>query len=270
VLPRGPKSYDSKLLALDYVVKYKGRYYAYYHGIGPGPGNQQWGNWTTCMAVSTDLVHWKKHPNNPIIIGNSPILVRNGCQYRLYTMHPDVRVYFPRGSVAEESSVVAQGAKVEKLAGGFTFTEGPAADLKGNIFFTDIPNNRIHKWSLDGKLSTFRENSGGANGLFFDKNGNLLVCEGGRRRLVSIDAQGKVIVLTDKYDNKRLNSPNDLWLDPKGGIYFTDPRYGRSDDLEQGKAVFTLPTPAMGAPMTSSRMANMSTIFPLTVKNSSG
>ncbi|MHC4570851.1 MAG: SMP-30/gluconolactonase/LRE family protein [Planctomycetota bacterium] len=241
VLPRGPKSYDSKLLALDYVVKYKGRYYAYYHGIGPGPGNQQWGNWTTCMAVSTDLVHWKKHPNNPIIIGNSPILVRNGCQYRLYTMHPDVRVYFPRGSVAEESSVVAQGAKVEKLAGGFTFTEGPAADLKGNIFFTDIPNNRIHKWSLDGKLSTFRENSGGANGLFFDKNGNLLVCEGGRRRLVSIDAQGKVIVLTDKYDNKRLNSPNDLWLDPKGGIYFTDPRYGRSDDLEQdGEHVYYL------------------------------
>jgi len=65
------------------------------------------------------------------------------------------------------ASVVADGAKVEKLAGGFAFTEGPAADPRGNIFFTDIPNNRIHKWSLEGKLSTFRENSGGANGLYF-------------------------------------------------------------------------------------------------------
>lgn len=75
--------------------------------------------------------------------------------------------------------------EVEKLAGGFRFTEGPAADAEGNIFFTDIPNNRIHKWSLDGMLSTFRENSGGANGLFFDQEGNLLVCEGGNRRLSS-------------------------------------------------------------------------------------
>ena len=79
-------------------------------------------------------------------------------------------------------SVVAEGAKVEKLAGGFRFTEGPAADAKGNIFFTDIPNNRIHKWSLEGKLSTFREKSGGSNGLYFDKKGNLLACEGGGRR----------------------------------------------------------------------------------------
>lgn len=241
VLPKSPESYDSKLVALDYVVKYKGRYYAYYHGIGPGIAGQQWGNWTTNVAVSTDLIHWKKYPHNPIIIGNSPILVHDGCQYRLYTMHPDVRVYFPRGSDAEDSSVVAVGAKVEKLAGGFKFTEGPAANAEGSIFFTDIPNNRIHKWSLAGKLSTFRENSGGANGLFFDKYGNLLVCEGGRRRLVSIDAQGKITVLADKYGKRRLNSPNDLWIGPKGGFYFTDPRYGRADDLEQdGEHVYYL------------------------------
>ncbi|MBN2512765.1 MAG: SMP-30/gluconolactonase/LRE family protein, partial [Sedimentisphaerales bacterium] len=62
------------------------------------------------------------------------------------------------------------------LADGFIFTEGPAADAKGNIFFTDIPNNRIHKWSIDGKLSTFKENSGGANGLFFDSKGNMIAC----------------------------------------------------------------------------------------------
>jgi gluconolactonase len=145
-----------------------------------------------------------------------------------------------------QPSVVADGAKVEKLASGFKFTEGPAADSKGNIFFTDIPNNRIHKWSLDGKplggkLSTFRENSGGANGLYFDKKGNLLACEGGGRRLVSIDPKGNVTVLADKYQNKKFNSLNDLWIDPKGGVYFTDPRYGRRDNLDQdGEHVYYL------------------------------
>ena len=145
------------------------------------------------------------------------------------------------GYSAEKSSVVAPGAKVKKLAGGFRFTEGPAADAKGNIYFSDIPNNRIHKWSLDGKLSTFRENSGGANGLFFDKKGNLLACEGGGRRLVSIDPQGRVTVLAEKYENKRFNSLNDLWIDPKGGTYFTDPRYGNRDNMEQdGEHVYYL------------------------------
>ncbi|MHC4297434.1 MAG: SMP-30/gluconolactonase/LRE family protein, partial [Planctomycetota bacterium] len=138
------------------------------------------------------------------------------------------------GFCADRGSVLAPGASVEKLAGGFAFTEGPAADDQGNIFFSDIPNNRIHKWSLDGKLSTFRENSGGANGLFFDKGGNLLACEGGGRRLVSINPQGAVTVLADSYEGKRFNSLNDLWVDPKGGVYFTDPRYGRRDNMEQG------------------------------------
>ena len=142
---------------------------------------------------------------------------------------------------AENSSVVAPDAKVEKLCGDFKFTEGPAADTKGNIYFTDIPNNRIHKWSLDGKLSTFREDSRGANGLYFDKKGNLLACEGTGRQLVSIDPQGKVTALADKYDNKQFNSLNDLWLDPKGGVYFTDPRYGNTDNMEQdGEHVFYL------------------------------
>jgi len=146
------------------------------------------------------------------------------------------------GCSAERLSVVAAGAEVEKLAGGFEFTEGPAVDAKGNVFFSDIPNNRIHKWSVDGKLSTFREDSGGANGLFFDKDGNLLACEGGNRRLVSISPKGKVKVLVDKYKNKRLNKTNDLWIDPRGGVYFTDPAYGRrKEPLEQdGEHVYYL------------------------------
>jgi len=129
--------------------------------------------------------------------------------------------------------LLAPGAKVEQLADGFSFTEGPARDAQGSIYFTDIPNGRIHKWSLDGKLSTFRENSGGANGLFFDRSGNLLACEGGNRRVTSIDPDGQVTVLADSYGGKKLNSPNDLWIDPKGGVYFSDPRYGSQDGLEQ-------------------------------------
>jgi len=145
------------------------------------------------------------------------------------------------GCSDEKLNVVAFGAKVKKLADGFRFTEGPASDAQGNIFFTDIPNNRIHKWSLAGKLSTFRENSGGANGLFFDKAGNLLACEHANRRLVSIDPEGKVTILADRYKNKKFNSPNDLWLDPKEGIYFTDPRYGNRDNIEQdGEHVYYL------------------------------
>jgi gluconolactonase len=134
---------------------------------------------------------------------------------------------------AENAAVVAPGAQVKKLAGDFQFTEGPAADAQGNVYFSDIPNNRILKWSLDGKLSTFLENSGGANGLYFDKDGNLLACQGGARRLVSISPKGEITVLADEYEGKKFNSPNDLWIDSKGGVYFSDPRYGNREGMEQ-------------------------------------
>jgi len=141
-----------------------------------------------------------------------------------------------------QDSIVAPGAEMTKLAGDFRFTEGPAADAKGDIYFTDIPNNRILKWSIEaGQLSTFREDAGGANGLYFDREGNLLVCEGGGGRLVAIAPDGKLTVLADKYDGKPFNSPNDLWIDPKGGVYFTDPRYGSRDNLPQdGEHVYYL------------------------------
>jgi gluconolactonase len=145
-------------------------------------------------------------------------------------------------TVTAADALMEADAKVEQLADGFSFTEGPACDAQGNIYFTDIPNGRIHKWSLDGKLSTFRENSGGANGLFFDRSGNLLACEGGNRRVTSITPDGQVTVLADSYEGKKLNSPNDLWIDPKGGVYFSDPRYGNQEGLEQdGFQVYYLP-----------------------------
>jgi len=126
-----------------------------------------------------------------------------------------------------KAGIIAPGAKVKKLADGFKFTEGPAVDTQGNVFFTDQPNNRIHKWSTDGELSIFNDSPGRANGLYFDKNGDLLACADLNNELWSIDMQGNVKVLVKDYKGKKLNGPNDLWEDPKGGIYFTDPLYKR-------------------------------------------
>lgn len=139
------------------------------------------------------------------------------------------------------SQTPSEALAVRKLAGGFRFTEGPAADPHGNVYFTDIPNNRIHRWSVEGQLSTFLENSGGANGLMVDRAGNLIACAGGSGSVVSIDPQGKMTVLADRYEGNAFNSPNDLWIAPNGGIYFTDPRYGSRDNLPQdGEHVYYL------------------------------
>jgi len=156
---------------------------------------------------------------------------------RLYLMMASVLALAAGGCKKESASrtldVVAPGAEVRMMATGFEFTEGPAVNAYGNLFFTDIPNNRIYKLSPKGTISVFLENTGGANGLYFDAGGNLLACLGGRGKVVSIDHAGNVTTVVDKYKAKPFNSPNDLWLDRKGGIYFTDPRYGRRDNLPQ-------------------------------------
>jgi gluconolactonase len=128
---------------------------------------------------------------------------------------------------AADNSVIAPGAHLEKLAGGFKFTEGPAADADGNVFFTDQPNDHILKWSTDGKLSIFLRPSGRANGLCFDARGNLWACADEKNELWRIDSEGKATVVLKGYQGKLLNGPNDLWVHPKGGIYLTDPFYRR-------------------------------------------
>ena len=132
----------------------------------------------------------------------------------------------PAGA-AEKAGVVAPGAKLVLLGDTFSFTEGPAADAQGNVFFTDQPNNKIYKWSIDGKLSVFHDSPGRANGLYFDRSGNLYACADLNNELWMIDPSGKVTVLVKDFEGKKLNGPNDLWIDPKGGIYFTDPFYKR-------------------------------------------
>ena len=132
-----------------------------------------------------------------------------------------------QGALAAEAGIIAAGAKVEKLADGFAFTEGPAADAAGNVFFTDQPKDRILKWSTDGKLSTFLEPCGRSNGLCFDAKGNLWACADDKNELWCIDPAGKHTVVVKDYQGKLLNGPNDLWLRPDGGLYFTDPFYKR-------------------------------------------
>ena len=124
--------------------------------------------------------------------------------------------------------IVQPGAKLEKLADGFLFTEGPTADAKGNVYFTDQPNNRILVWRIEGKLHTFLEPSGRSNGLAFDSRGNLWSCADEKNELWKIAPDKSVTIIPSKYNDKPLNGPNDLWIAPGGGIYFTDPYYERS------------------------------------------
>ncbi|MBC8872071.1 MAG: SMP-30/gluconolactonase/LRE family protein [Planctomycetes bacterium] len=149
-------------------------------------------------------------------------------------------------AVADQTGIIAPGAKVEKLADGFKFTEGPAADAEGNVFFTDQPNDRILKWSVDGKLSTFIEPCGRSNGLCFDDEGNLWACADEKNALWCIDSAGKETVVVKDYEGKLLNGPNDVWIRPDGGLYFTDPFYKRPywnrGPIEQdGQCVYFLP-----------------------------
>jgi gluconolactonase len=129
--------------------------------------------------------------------------------------------------IPDSLKVVAPGATLQQVSTQFTFTEGPAVDKKGTIYFTDQPNDKIWSYDTDGKLALFMDKAGRSNGLFFDKKGNLLSCADQRNELWSISPDKKVTVLLANYQGKRLNGPNDLWMEPKGGIYFTDPFYPR-------------------------------------------
>lgn len=130
--------------------------------------------------------------------------------------------------IVDKKGIVARKAQLEKLGDGFSFTEGPATDMEGNVFFTDQPNNKIIRWStLTGELTTFTDSAGRANGLAFDRLGNLIAAADMDNQLVVFDRSGNKTVLIENYKGKRLNGPNDLWIHPNSGIYFTDPLYKR-------------------------------------------
>ncbi|VTR97431.1 Gluconolactonase OS=Singulisphaera acidiphila (strain ATCC BAA-1392 / DSM 18658 / VKM B-2454 / MOB10) GN=Sinac_5868 PE=4 SV=1: SGL [Gemmata massiliana] len=150
---------------------------------------------------------------------------------------------------AKLDALIPKDAKIEVLAGGFKWTEGPVWDKKNNaLLFTDIPNNRVVRWSAkDGVKEDFIKPSGytgkdefkgyepGANGLAFDKDGNLILCQHGDRRIARFGKDGKFETLADKYMGKRFNSPNDLVFAKSGDLYFTDPPYGLPEQMKDPK-----------------------------------
>jgi len=140
----------------------------------------------------------------------------------------------PAPAAAQELEAAAPGfwklvdrnAKVEKVAGDFKFVEGPVWSPEGYLLFSDIPANQIIKY-LPGSVPTvFREPSGNSNGLTYDRSGHLLMCEHTNRRVTRLEPDGKLMVLAESYEGKRLNSPNDIVVRSDGTIYFTDPPYG--------------------------------------------
>jgi len=126
------------------------------------------------------------------------------------------------------SEILKPGASLVKLAGEFSFTEGPAADKAGNVYFTDQPNDRILKWSTKGVLSTFMQPSGRSNGMFFDSKDNLWSCADEKNEIWRIKPGEKPEVIALEYEGRLMNGPNDLWVSPEGNIFFTDPFYRRS------------------------------------------
>jgi gluconolactonase len=132
------------------------------------------------------------------------------------------------GCKAQKQELVADEANLTLVAAEYKFTEGPAVDKNGDIYFTDQPNNRIIKWTAsDNSVSVYMEDAGRANGLYFDHDGSLLACADEKFELWRIDKAKKPTVLVDEFQGQKLNGPNDLWVDAKGGIYFTDPYYQR-------------------------------------------
>src|SRR5579872_1564146 len=146
----------------------------------------------------------------------------------------------------ESGSLIAAGAKVQKLAGGMTFTEGPAwIPAKKTLVFSDIPNSKLMQWREGDGLSVFRQ-SEQSNGNILDLEGRLISCQHAARNLVRTETDGKITVLADKFDGKRFNSPNDVAVRSDGTLWFTDPPWGRTGPAElPGNWVFKL-DPATG------------------------
>ena len=135
------------------------------------------------------------------------------------------------------SKIVSKDGKIQKIANGFKFTEGPVWHKDGYLLFSDIPQNKILKYEPGKGVSTYLENSGfvgtsivangpGSNGLTFDNSGNLIICQHGARQVVKYDRAGNFIPIARQFGGKRLNSPNDVIVMSDGTIYFTDPPWG--------------------------------------------
>ncbi|WP_312091023.1 SMP-30/gluconolactonase/LRE family protein [Chryseobacterium sp.] len=121
-----------------------------------------------------------------------------------------------------------ENAEAKLISNQFSFTEGPATDKTGNVYFTDQPNDKIYFWDWKtDKIELFLDKTGRANGTFFDKNDHLITCSDNKGEIWKIGKDKSVEILSKGFEGKRLNGPNDLWIDELGGMYFTDPLYNR-------------------------------------------
>jgi len=127
----------------------------------------------------------------------------------------------------KKEKLIAKNARVQKVGDGFIFTEGPAVALDGRVYFTDQPNDRIHIWDEKEGISLFLEGTGRSNGMYFNANGQLVTCADEKNQLAYFDEDKNLIPIHDGFEGKHLNAPNDLWIAPNGGIYFSDPYYHR-------------------------------------------
>ncbi|WP_100626968.1 SMP-30/gluconolactonase/LRE family protein [Algoriphagus formosus] len=151
--------------------------------------------------------------------------------------------------IEDKKGIIVKGAELVKVQDGFSFTEGPAVSRVGDVYFTDQPNDRIHVWNaISGEVSVFKENAGRSNGMYFKLDGTLISCADEQNQLWALDSKGNETFLVENFRGKKLNGPNDVWVRPKGGMYFTDPLYVRpywegirGNELEQdGEHVYFL------------------------------
>ena len=158
-------------------------------------------------------------------------------------------------------SVVADTG-VHLISRQFSFTEGASVDRRGNVFFTDQPNNRIWEYDVRGRLTVFLDSAGRSNGMYFDRAGWLVTCADEQGQLWAISPDKKVRVLVQDIGGRRLNGPNDLWIDAHGGIFFTDPYYQRpywtrvKSELD-GERVYYLPPGSPQARVVGSSQARV-------------
>src|SRR5215471_4910524 len=159
-----------------------------------------------------------KKYSDPIQAEDSLSSSRNDCGTE------ESNIYDPTGLVSPSAH-----GKLDTIQKGFSFTEGPAVDRGGNVFFTDQPNDKIFRWDAGtGEITLFLQGTGRANGMAFDKDGNLITCSDMHGEVWKIYPDGSHVVLVNNYGGKLLNGPNDVWINPvNGGMYFTDPIFPR-------------------------------------------
>lgn len=159
-----------------------------------------------------------------------------------------VFVSYSNAATKKEKGLIAKNAKVQKAGDGFSFTEGPAVASDGRVYFTDQPNDRIYIWDEKEGISLYLEGTGRSNGMYFNAKGQLVTCADEKNELAYFDENKKLISIHEGYNGKHLNAPNDLWIAPNGGIYFSDPYYHRSwwaeghKEIQDTRGVYYLST----------------------------